>query len=91
MHPDIAREIIRQRVNEMRARASQDAMARAAVRGRRDRLAAVRNRLAVARHRRDRLAARDGLAMAGEVPAPRVPDYVDDGLCGAVDHTHAGA
>jgi hypothetical protein len=85
MHPDIAQAIISQRVNEMRARASQDAMARAAVRGRRDRLAAVRNRLAAVRNRRDRL------AVAGEIPAPRVPDYVDDALCGSVDHTHAGA
>jgi hypothetical protein len=77
MHPDIAREIISQRVCEMRSRARQDALARAAVRDRRDRRAA--------RNRRDRG------AVTGEIPVPRVPDYVDDALCGAVDRTHAGA
>ena len=78
MHPDIARELISQRISEMRAQASRDAIARRAARSRRD-------GRAVARSRRDRR------AVAGEIPVPRVPDYVDDGLCGAVDHTHAGA
>jgi hypothetical protein len=78
MHPDIARELISQRASEMRAQASRDAIARRAARSRRDRRAEARSR-------------RDRLAVAGEIPVPRVPDYVDDELCGAVDHTHAGA
>jgi hypothetical protein len=78
MHPDIARDLISQRTSEMRARASRDAMAKAAARNRRDRRAAAR-------------AQRDGLAGAGEIPAPRVPDYMDGVLCGAADRAHADA
>ena len=41
MHPDIARELIRQRVGEMQARAAEARAARDAARGRRDQAAAA--------------------------------------------------
>jgi hypothetical protein len=68
MHPYIARELISQRISEMQALASRDAVAKKAARNRRNRRAAT-----------------------SEIPVPRVPDYVDELLCGAVDRSHADA
>jgi hypothetical protein len=90
----VAREIIRQRVDEMRAQASRDEAARQAREGRHAARDARRSRRAEdsyeARHAREARRGRPaGTVAPDEVPAPRVPDGAGDAVHQARDHAHA--